>query len=247
MTSVIALPRPVAAVLFDLDGVLTATAGVHAAAWQRLFDGFLPGLPGPAVAPFDPVDDYARYIDGRPRVDGVRAFLAARGIDLPEGSPGAGPGADTVHALAARKDQIFSRLLREDGVAVYPDAVRFLTAVRGAGLRTAVVSASRHCAQIIASAGLDDLLDVRVDGVVAAAEHLPGKPAPDVFLAAARRLDLPAARAAVVEDAVVGVAAGRAGGFGYVVGVDRIGADHGSALAKAGADVVVDGLARLLR
>ena len=196
------------------------------------------------------VDDYAEYVDGRARADGTRAFLASRGITLPEGSSGDPAGADTVEGLSERKDEIFRRRLAEDGVAPYPDAVRYLREVRAAGLRTAVVSASRHCAQIVAAAGLTDLFDTRVDGVDAARERLHGKPAPDTFLAAAKRLNTIPAQAAVFEDAIAGVAAGRAGRFGQVVGVDRTAASgrtpHGDGLREHGADVVVHDLAELL-
>lgn len=240
------LPERTRAVLFDLDGVLTATADVHAAAWQEMFDEFLRQRSGPPVAPFDPVDDYARFVDGRVREDGTRAFLAARDIHIPEGIPDDPPEAVTVHGLSARKEELFQRRLRRDGAAVYPGSVRFLTAVREAGLGTAVVSASRHCEQIVASAGLAHLLDARVDGIDATRDHLTGKPAPDTYLAAAARLGVDPPEAAVAEDALAGVTAGRAGGFGYVIGIDRLGGGHGSALSAAGADVVVTDLDRLL-
>jgi beta-phosphoglucomutase family hydrolase len=244
------LPESIRAALFDLDGVLTPTAAVHDAAWAEMFDGFLRDRDGPGFRPFDKVDDYARYVDGRARADGTRTFLASRGISLPEGSSGDPAEADTVEGLSERKDEIFRRHLAEDGVAPYPDAVRYLREVRAAGLRTAVVSASRHCAQIVAAAGLTDLFDTRVDGVDAARERLHGKPAPDTFLAAAKRLNTIPAQAAVFEDAIAGVAAGRAGRFGRVVGVDRTAGagrtPHSDDLHEHGADVVVHDLTELL-
>ncbi len=246
----IGLPQQTKAVLFDLDGVLTPTALVHAAAWKEMFDGFLRARFGDGYRPFDPVADYDAYVDGRARADGTRAFLASRGIQLPEGSPADPPDADTVEGLSKRKDDLFNRRVAEQGVAPYPGSVRYLEAVKAAGLRTAVVSASRHCAQIVRAAGLEHLLDVRVDGVVAADERLKGKPAPDTFLAAAARLGVPAGEAVVMEDALAGVAAGRAGRFGYVVGVDRVdppdGTGHADDLRAHGADVVVRDLAELL-
>jgi beta-phosphoglucomutase family hydrolase len=218
--AVTGLPQQIRAVLFDLDGVITPTAAVHAAAWAEMFDAFLRDRDGPGFRPFDQIE-YAEYVDGRTRADGTRTFLASRGITLPEGSPDDPPEADTVEGLSARKDVIFLRHLAEEGVTPYPGSVRYLRAVRAAGLRTAVVSASRHCAQIVAASGLTDMFDARVDGVVAAQERLHGKPAPDTFLAAAKVLKTIPAQAAVFEDAIAGVAAGRAGRFGLVVGVDR--------------------------
>jgi len=235
-------------VLFDLDGVLTPTARIHAEAWTELFDGFLKERDGDGFRPFT-ASDYEEYVDGKPRADGTRDFLRSRGIDLPEGDPDDPPGSDTVAALAARKDALFLAKV-SDGVEAYPGSVRYLRAVRAAGLATAVVSASRNCAQIVHAAGLDDLLDVRVDGVVAADEGLRGKPHPDTFLAAARRLGADPVTAAVFEDALAGVQAGRDGRFGYVVGVDRV--DEGVAHAHAdglrahGASIVVRDLAELI-
>jgi beta-phosphoglucomutase family hydrolase len=249
----IGLPDQVRAVLFDLDGVLTPTALVHAAAWKQMFDDFLRARDGDGFTPFDPVADYDAYVDGRPRADGARGFLAARGIELPDGAAGGPPGAQTIEGLSERKDEIFRARVERDGVQPYPGSVRYLHAVRDAGLSTAVVSASRHCAQIVRAAGLTDLLDVRVDGEVAAREHLQGKPAPDTFLAAARELSVIAGQAAVFEDALAGVAAGRAGRFGQVVGVNRTDPPDGKAarqyaedLRGHGADVVVADLADLL-
>jgi beta-phosphoglucomutase family hydrolase len=228
-------------VLFDLDGVLTPTALVHAAAWKQMFDDFLRERDGDGFTPFDPVADYDEYVDGKPRADGARDFLASRGIDLP---------AATVQGLAARKDEIFAAKVDRDGVQPYPGSVRYLHAVRAAGLRTAVVSASQHCARIVRSAGLEDLLDVRVDGLTAQEDHLKGKPEPDTFLAAAHRLRTEPQYAAVFEDATAGVAAGRAGKFGYVVGVDRVDKagehEHADDLREHGATTVVRDLAELL-
>jgi beta-phosphoglucomutase family hydrolase len=233
MTTKLGLPDSAEACLFDLDGVLTPTALVHAAAWKELFDEFL-GQQRPPGAPFDH-EDYETYVDGRPREDGVRTFLASRGIVLPD---------QTVRELSARKDEYFMRRLTHDGVRPYPGSVRYLEAAREAGLRRAVVSASKHCDQVLRAAGIDHLVEERVDGVVAEREGLRGKPAPDTFLAAARRLGVPAGRAAVFEDALAGVAAGRAGGFGFVVGVDRVG--EAAELVAHGASTVVKDLADLL-
>jgi beta-phosphoglucomutase family hydrolase len=241
------LPASVRACLFDLDGVLTATAKVHAAAWREMFDDFLRSWArqqGERFVPFDPVRDYDEYVDGRPRADGTRAFLASRHIDLPEGGADDPPDAWTVHALSERKNRLVLDRIKAGGATAYPGSVRFLTAVRAAGLPTAVVSSSANCAEVVRSVGLTDMLDVRVDGVVARREHLAGKPAPDTFLAAARMLAVEPAAAAVFEDALAGVAAGRAGHFGHVVGVDRVG--QATELRAHGADVVVTDLAELL-
>src|SRR6266700_4208988 len=229
------LPAVVRACLFDIDGGLTPTAEIHGAAWKQTFDAYLRARSertGEPFVPFDEVRDYEQYVDGRPRADGVRTFLASRGIQLPEGSPDDPPDAGTVNGLGNRKNELVLRLIRERGVRPYEGSVRYLQAVRAAGLGTAVVSASANC------------LDVRVDGVVARELHLRGKPAPDTFLAAARALRAPPAEAAVLEDALAGVEAGRAGGFAYVVGVDRVG--QAEALRRHGADVVVSDLAELL-
>ncbi|MGA4790685.1 HAD family hydrolase [Nocardia sp. AB354] len=239
----ISLPSTITACLFDLDGVLTRTATVHAAAWKQAFDPLLAQQIEPQ-RPFDAVADYDAYVDGRPREDGVRSFLASRGITLADGGPGDRPDARTVHVLAARKDAIFLCLLAEDGVHVYPESVRFVRAVRAAGLHRAVVSSSVHCAQILSAAGIADLFEVRIDGIVAARDHLDGKPQPGTYLAAARALGVRAADAAVFEDALAGMDAGRSGGFGFVVGIDR--ADQAEALRAHGADVVVTELSQLL-
>ncbi|SEF55398.1 haloacid dehalogenase superfamily, subfamily IA, variant 3 with third motif having DD or ED/beta-phosphoglucomutase family hydrolase [Thermomonospora echinospora] len=237
------------ACLFDMDGVLTDTAAVHAAAWKEMFDGFLrewserEGIP---CTPFDLAGDYVEYVDGKRREDGVRSFLASRGIRLPEGRPDGPPEAETVHGLGARKNALLLRLLDERGVGVFPDAVDFVRAVRERGMRTAVVSSSANTVQVLKAADLTDLFDARIDGVVAQERDLPGKPAPDMFLAGAEALGAQPRRAAVFEDALSGVAAGRAGGFGLVVGVDRVGGGHAAALRENGADVVVGDLGELL-
>lgn len=241
------LPEGTRACLFDLDGVVTRTAVLHAAAWKELFDGFLQdrsARTGEPFVPFDAGHDYDEYVDGLPRAAGARSFLASRRITLPEGGPGDPPEADTVAGLAARKDAIVQRLIRERGVEVYPGSLRYLAAVRAAGLRTAVVSSSRNTRAVLEVTGTAGLFDLRVDGEVAARDRLAGKPAPDTFLAAADRLGVPPSSAAVFEDALSGVAAGRAGGFGRVVGVDRVG--HADDLRRHGADVVVQDLAELL-
>jgi beta-phosphoglucomutase family hydrolase len=245
--AVLGLPDSIRGCLFDLDGVLTQTAKVHAAAWKEMFDDFLreraQQTGGPFV-PFDPVTDYDEYVDGKPRADGTRSFLASRGIELPEGQPDDPPDALTVHGLGNRKNEIVLRRIREDGVEAYPGSVRYVQAVRAAGLPRAVVSSSANCRDVLVAAGIEDLFDARIDGVVAEQEHLRGKPAPDTFLAGARALGLRPNAAAVFEDALAGVAAGRAGGFGFVVGVDRVG--QAEALKQHGADIVVTDLAELL-
>jgi beta-phosphoglucomutase family hydrolase len=241
------MPEGVHACLFDLDGVLTQTAKVHAAAWKEMFDEYLRRRAQPSretVTPFDDHDDYDAYVDGKPRLDGVRDFLASRGIRLPEGGPGDAPGAETVYALGQRKNQIVLRRIHTDGVAAYPGSVAYVKAIRGAGWRRAVVSSSANCRDVLTAAGILDLFEEIVDGITAQQEHLKGKPAPDTFLAAARRFGVEPPEAAVFEDALAGVAAGRAGGFGCVVGVDRVG--QAEALAAHGADRVVADLAELI-
>jgi beta-phosphoglucomutase family hydrolase len=236
------LPESVRACLFDLDGVLTRTATVHMAAWKRTFDEFLhrfdPGQPEFSQS------DYNSFVDGKHRADGVRGFLASRGITLPEGGPDDAPDAATVHAIATRKNELVLRELEEHGVEVYEGSVHYLRAVKEAGLATAVVTASANGAQVIAAGGFADLIDARIDGVVAARDGLRGKPEPDTFLAGARALGVEPAEAVVYEDALSGVAAGRAGAFGFVVGVDRVG--QAAQLAEMGADVVVQDLSELL-
>jgi beta-phosphoglucomutase family hydrolase len=236
------LPDSIRACLFDLDGVLTKTATVHMAAWKRTFDGFLQAHE-PGSAEFTQLD-YNRFVDGKPRADGVRDFLASRGITLPEGSPDDPADAATVQGIAARKNELVLAELEEHGVEVYPGSVDYLRAVKAAGLATAVVTASANGEQVIGVAGFADLIDTRIDGVVAARDHLRGKPQPDTFLAGARALGVEPSEAVVFEDALSGVAAGRAGNFGYVVGVDRVGQAEG--LAEQGADVVVQDLSELL-
>lgn len=237
------LPHGVRACLFDLDGVLTRTAVVHAAAWKEMFDDFLRRRDGDGYRPFER-GDYDEYVDGRPRADGVRTFLASRGIELPEGSPEDSPGAQTVHGLGNRKNELLLSKIHKDGVEAYPGSLRYLDAVREAGLRTAVVSSSANCRDILAAVGIEQLFEVRIDGVVASERELPGKPAPDTFLAAAHDLGVEAAACAVFEDALAGMEAGRAGRFGHVVGVDRAG--QADALRRHGADTVVDDLAELI-
>ena len=241
-TVALRLPPHVTACLFDLDGVLTPTASVHAAAWKEMFDAFLAKVGH--QAPFDAVHDYAEYVDGKPREDGVRSFLQARGIHLPDGHPDDGPDVESVFGLGNRKNAIVVRRIRDDGVQPYDGSKRFVVAARQRGLRCAVVSSSTNAREVLRSAGIEDLFDAVVDGIVARQEGLRGKPAPDLFLAAARRLAVPPPNAAVFEDALAGVEAGRAGGFGWVVGVDRIG--QADELRAHGADVVVSDLAALL-
>ncbi|AKI99049.1 HAD superfamily hydrolase (TIGR01509 family)/beta-phosphoglucomutase family hydrolase [Archangium gephyra] len=222
------------AALFDLDGVVTRTAQVHAEAWKHLFDAYFPFQPFTA-------EDYQRYVDGRPRLDGIRCFLESRGVTLPEGSAEEGPEAETVQGLGKRKNGYFLEALRQQGVEVFAGAVGLLERLRAAGFRTAVVSASRNCEAVLRAAGLEHLFDARVDGVEAGRLGLPGKPAPDTFLEAARRLGVSPERAVVVEDAQAGVQAGRRGRFGFVIGVRRAGPE--GALVRAGADVEVAHLA----
>jgi HAD superfamily hydrolase (TIGR01509 family) len=212
-----------------------------------MFDSFLRDWSkssGTPFAPFDPVKDYDQYVDGKPREEGTRSFLDSRGISLPEGSPDDPPGAPTIHGLSSRKNEIVLRRIRDDGVEPYPGSVRYVQAAKSAGLRRAVVSSSANCRDVLAAAHIAELFEVRIDGVVAEQEHLRGKPAPDTFLAGARALGLPAGQCAVFEDALAGVEAGRAGKFGYVVGVDRVG--QAEALQAHGASVTVTDLAELL-
>ena len=241
------LPDGIRGCLFDLDGVLTKTAAVHDAAWKEMFDSYLgerARQTGQPFVAFDPAADYEKYVDGKPRADGTRSFLAARGITLPDGGDDDPPEAETVHGLGNRKNVILLRRIRQNGVEAYEGSVRYARAVAAAGLRRAVVSSSANCRDVLVAAGIEDLFEARIDGIVARREHLPGKPAPDTFLAGSRALGLAPAEAAVFEDALAGVAAGRAGQFGYVVGVDRVG--QAAALKSHGADIVVTDLADLL-
>jgi beta-phosphoglucomutase family hydrolase len=237
----------VTACLFDLDGVLTQTALVHNAAWKQTFDAFLQKWSeqhGQPFVPFDSGPDYHDYVDGRPRADGVRTFLTSRGITLPEGTADDGPDAETVNGIGNRKNELVLQKIKEGAVQVYPGSVEYLIACKAAGLRRAVVSASANCKDVLAAAGIEDLIEERVDGITAREQHLPGKPAPDTFLFGAQLLDTPPENCAVFEDAQAGVAAGRAGGFGIVVGVDRVG--QAGALREQGADIVVQDLSELL-
>jgi beta-phosphoglucomutase family hydrolase len=241
------LPDRVTACLFDLDGVLTQTAKVHAAAWKTMFDEFLKRWAeghDQELVPFDAIDDYDRYVDGKPRYEGVSSFLDSRGIELPQGTPGDPASAETIDGLGNRKNELVLRLIQEQGVQPYEGSVRYVHAVIEAGLRRAVVSSSTNTRDVLKAAGIDDLFDVIVDGVVADREHLKGKPAPDTYLAGARAVGVEPSAAAVFEDALAGVEAGRAGGFGFVVGVDRVG--QADALRAHGADVVVRDLSELL-
>lgn len=242
-TTALGLPPRVRLCLFDLDGVLTDTAAVHTRAWQAMFDEYLRGRPEPFV-PFDVRHDYRQYVDGRPRLDGVRTFLESRGIELPEGTDADDPGTETVTGLGRRKNDLLHELIATEGVHVFPPSLDYLREVRRAGLRTAVVSSSANTEAVLDLTGLGDLLDVRVDALVARREGLRGKPAPDTFLHAAALLDGGPDDAAVFEDALSGVRAGRDGGFAYVVGVDRAG--QAEDLLAAGADRVVRELSELV-
>ncbi|MGW7467615.1 HAD family hydrolase [Streptomyces xantholiticus] len=242
--------RGVDAVVLDTDGVITDSAKVHAAAWKTAFDACLRANPpdDPAARrPFDIRDDYLRHVDGRSRQDGAAAFLASRGLRLPLGSGDDAPGTDTVGAVAAYKEELFTARLREQGIQPYPGTVRLLKLLRDRSVPLAAVSASRHARELLTRAGVLPSFDALVDGVEAARLRLPGKPEPALFLEAARRLGVPADRAAVVEDALAGVEAGRRGGFALVIGVDRTaGPGTGAALLERGADLVVRDLAELL-
>jgi beta-phosphoglucomutase family hydrolase len=236
------LPDGVTACLFDMDGVVTKTAVVHAAAWKQMFDEFLRSQPG--QAPFDSVKDYDTYVDGKPRLEGTESFLESRHINLPTGQPDDKPGAHTVYGLSNRKNELVLEVLKRDGVEVYPGSRRYIDAVRSAGLKTAIVSSSANTEAVLKAGGVADLFDARVDANIAKERGLHGKPAPDTFLEAARMLGVAPENAAVYEDALAGVAAGHAGKFGLVVGVDRVG--QADELRQHGADVVVKDLADLL-
>jgi len=247
--SSVQLPDGIEACLFDLDGVLTETAKVHAKAWKQMFDAYLrerAEREGEELVEFDAGEDYNDYVDGKPRYDGVRSFLQSRGIELPEGSADDPPGKETVCGLGNRKNKLVLEILRSDGVEAYPGSVRFVEAARDAGLRRAVVSSSANCQEVLKAAGIEGLFERRIDGVVAEREQLKGKPAPDTYLAGAKALGVEAAAAAVFEDALSGVESGRAGEFGCVVGVNRLDGEHRAALSEHGATIVVDDLAELL-
>lgn len=229
------------AALFDLDGVITPTAIVHERAWARMFTDFLAGHPD--AEPYSD-DDYFRYVDGKPRYEGVRSFLASRGIDLPDGDPDDDPTAETVCGLGNRKNDYFSEVLRTDGVEAYPGSIRLLDELDRRGTKQAIVSSSRNARLVLEAAGVLDRFEVVIDGRVAAEDGIAGKPQPDTYVAAAERLGVPTNRSIVFEDAVSGVQAGAAGDFGLVIGVDRgAGADT---LRENGADLVVEDLAELL-
>jgi beta-phosphoglucomutase family hydrolase len=242
------LPADIQALLFDLDGVLTQTAKVHAAAWKETFDEFLRHRAQSTkekFVPFDKVSDYDEYVDGKPREDGVRSFLQSRGVKLPEGQADDPPDAQTIHGVANNKNQRVLKMIQDDGVEPYDGSVRYVKAAEQAGLLCAVVSSSANCKDVLAAAGISELFATVIDGVVAANEHLNGKPAPDTYLAGATALGVAPAHAAVFEDALAGVQSGRAGNFGFVVGIDRVG--QRDALKQHGADVVVDDLSELLQ
>ena len=234
-------------VLLDLDGVVTATAKVHAACWKRVFDAFLRKRAAErkeGYRAFDISKDYSLYVDGKPRFDGVQSFLESRGIDLPYGAPDAPASDNSVCGLGNRKDELVDRVLEAEGVEVYPGTLEWLDRVRAQGMKTAVVSSSRNCRAVLLAAGIENLFDVRVDGEVAVRLELAGKPAPDTYLNAAAELGVTPQRAVVVEDAISGVQAARAGRFGLIIGVDRLG--HGDALLRNGADIVVKDLREML-
>ncbi|MBJ7457662.1 MAG: beta-phosphoglucomutase family hydrolase [Thermoleophilaceae bacterium] len=238
----IGLPAGVTTLLFDLDGVITRTAVVHAAAWKEMFDSFLALQPD--QPPFDPRADYDKYVDGKPRYDGVRSFLASRGIQLPDGEPSDTPDERTVCGLGNRKNDLVTALIERDGVEAYPGTLKYLAAAKAAGMRLAVVSSSANCRAILESCSLINDFEEIMDGVVAAERGIRGKPAPDTFIAAAEALGASVEESVVFEDAIAGVEAGRAGGFGHVVGVNRVG--QAEALKTHGADTVVDDLEELI-
>jgi beta-phosphoglucomutase family hydrolase len=237
------LPETITACLFDLDGVLTGTAVLHSQAWKRTFDEFLRARDGAEYREFTD-QDYATYVDGRPRADGVREFLRSRGIELPEGTPDDAPDAATVNGVGNRKNELVLKIIDERGVNPYPGSIRYLDAVKAAGLRIAVVTSSANGAKVLDAGDLSKYVEARVDGLTIRERNLKGKPAPDSFLAGAAELGVEPAHAAVFEDAQSGVQAGKAGNFGYVVGVNR--ADQADQLRAHGADIVVDDLADLL-
>jgi beta-phosphoglucomutase family hydrolase len=236
------LPDAVTVCLFDLDGVLTDTASVHRAAWKETFDALLAGRRLPEFTDLD----YVNYVDGKPRADGVRDFLASRGITLPEGAMDDPPDAETVYGVGNAKNRLLLEHIRTQGVTVYEGSRDYLRAAQEAGLRRCVVSSSANTADVLRVTGLDEFVEGRVDGVTLVQRGLPGKPAPDAFLAGAELFDVPPEQAAVFEDATSGVQAGRAGHFGIVVGVNRLGEAHAQALREHGADIVVPDLGDLL-
>jgi beta-phosphoglucomutase family hydrolase len=241
------LPDHITTCLFDLDGVLTQTAKVHAAAWKQMFDEYLKEraqMRGEEFVAFDKVTDYDEYVDGKPRYDGVRSFLESRKIDLPQGTPDDSPGEETIDGLGNRKNEIVLKIIKEQGVEPYEGSVSYVKAARDAGLHRVVVSSSTNARDVLRHAGMIDLFEHIVDGTVADKQHLKGKPAPDTFLEGAKIVGVDASQATVFEDALAGVAAGRAGNFGHVVGVDRVG--QADELLRHGADVVVKDLAELL-
>jgi beta-phosphoglucomutase family hydrolase len=244
---VLNLPDQISACLFDLDGVLTQTAKVHAEAWKRSFDSYLrerSQRTGEPFREFDLHSDYDNYVDGKPRLDGVRSFLQSRKIEIPEGDPSDPPTAETIHGLGTGKNDLVLRLIHERGVEAYEGSVKFVERARDNGLKCAVVSSSNNTQEVLEAADIDGLFDARIDGLVAEREHLKGKPAPDTFLAGARAVGVKPGNAAVFEDAQAGVEAGRAGNFGWVIGVNRTG--QARELREHGADIVVDDLEELL-
>ena len=241
------LPDDIEACLFDLDGVLTKTAKVHAAAWKEMFDGYLRGRAdrtGEPFVPFDAGADYDEYVDGKPRYDGVKSFLASRSIDLPQGSPSDDPATESIDGLGNRKNDLVLKIIHDEGVKPYPGSVEYVNAVRDAGLGTACVSSSANAGEVLEAAGVRALFEAVVDGRVVEEDGLKGKPAPDTYVKGAEEVGVKASEAAVFEDALSGVEAGRKGNFGYVVGVDRTG--QADALKQHGADVVVKDLGELL-
>jgi beta-phosphoglucomutase family hydrolase len=241
------LPDTITACLFDMDGVITQTAKVHDAAWKEMFDEFLKDWSKEHNQPFkefDPVNDYDEYVDGKPRLEGTASFLESRGIKLPEGNESDKAGTQTIWGLSNKKNDLVLKVMERDGVQPYEGSVRYVNAVRKAGLKTAIVSSSANTEAALKAAGVADLFEARVDHQAAERSHLHGKPAPDTFLEAAKMLGVDAKNAVVFEDALAGVAAGHAGHFGFVVGVDRVG--QADQLKSHGADVVVKDLAELL-
>jgi beta-phosphoglucomutase family hydrolase len=235
------------AVLLDLDGVITDTASIHAACWKQMFDEYLQKRAtqrGEAFRPFDLATDYRLYVDGKPRFDGVRDFLTSRGIQLPEGTPNDPPQAETVGGLGNRKNDLVNKIIEDIGVEPYEGSVKLIRQLRHHGFKIAVVTSSQNCATVLRAAKLDAFFDIRVDGNTILSEHLAGKPAPDTFLMAAKLLGIEPSRAVVIEDALSGVEAGSAGGFGLVIGVARKG--NAEELRHHGAHLVVNDLGELV-